>query len=168
MWIYLILISRKDEKLFRDGKEKRSHHILKMALTTMFSQSSRRSLCWIIQYLFLFGCPLFPGRDISCFKKELGLGGLHRHLLFQRQRWASGSAQWRPLWTEGIQTPRQDKVKGNWPAWSFLQGGSPRSSFHLFPKAPITLNKQNSVCVRLGPAELGDVRIQGGSGPGGQ
>lgn len=126
------------------GEKKQSPYFKKMAVTIMFSQSSRRSLCWIIQYLFLFGCRLFPGRVSSCFRKELGLGGLLRHLLFRRQRWASG-----PLWTEGIQNPRQDKVKGNWPAWSFSREGGRAHPF-IFSQRPRSLShaQQTKYCLR--------------------
>lgn len=146
---------------------------LKVALIIMFSQSSRRRLCWIIQYLFLFGCPLLPGRVISCFKKELGLGGLRYHLLLRRQRWASssGPVQWWPLWTEEIQSLQQDKVKGNWPAWSFCREGGHAHPF-IFSQRPWSHSTNKILCASsLGlcsPLEQGDVQIQGGSRPGGQ
>lgn len=106
----------------------------KIALITMFSQSSRRRLCWIIQYLFLFGCPLFPRRVISCFKKELGSGGLRCHPLLQRQRRASGSPLLSNSGLCGL-SPQQDKVKGNWPAWSFCKEGGHAHPF-IFSQRP--------------------------------
>lgn len=172
MWMYLILLSEKHEKLFGAKQDREQHkcfnNIWNIILLPMsqkkkkekqifsptimlFSQCPIRTLCWIIQYLFLFGCP-FLSREcyllFHFFKKELCLGGMHCHLLFcesnggrdraAEREWASGPVQWWPLWTEGIQTPRQDKVRGNWPAWSFpWEGGGTRP--FIFSQGPRSL-----------------------------
>lgn len=149
----------------------------------LFSQCPTRTLCWIIQYPFLFGCSCLSRECYLLFhflKKELCLGGMHCHLLFcesnggrdgaaGRER-ASGPVQWWPLWTEGIQTPRQDKVRGNWPAWSFpWEGGGTRP--FIFSQGPRSLGLHLTNKILSGPhsglwlsSELGDADTQGGRG----
>lgn len=159
----------------RDQKNKRtSHHILKDSpYDNVFTEFQEKV---VLNYTV----------SVSVWMSPLSREG---YLLFQKGVWLrrpalqsiiaeaeaserlSGPAQWWPLWTEGIQSPQQDKVKGNWPAWSFCREGGRAHPF-IFSQRPWSHSTNKIVSTSSldlwSPLEQGDVQIQGGSGPGGQ
>lgn len=155
--------STRDSTIF--SNEKFLFNIVVFAVSSVLSYTVSVSIWMFIPFWGVFSL-------VSLLRKELCLGGMHCHLLFcepnggrdraAERGWASTTVQWWPLWTEGIQTPRQDKVRGNWPAWSFpWEGGGtrpfilsrgPRSSeLHLTNK--ILSRPDSWVSLELGDAD---------------
>lgn len=97
------------------GKKSR-HHILKYGrYNNVFPEFQEKFVLNYIVSVSVWMSPL-TREGYLLFQKGVGLRSPAPPSIIREaeaNERVSGPVQWRPLWTEGIQTREQDKVKGN-------------------------------------------------------